>query len=158
MCLHTCSAETSSLIFSQQTKILLSLKIKNHGLTWYIAFLISNRLSTRAIFKFRKLRSLLEIAQKILIVQHLGQWDWGLILMGECLGLNLCGHHGKLPGNLHCVCAKAQWESPYTFPYKQHFFEQLPGQNLAKYHEKAKLWWLVFCFWLWYPKKALINP
>ena len=41
---------------------------------------------TGAIFKFQKLRSLLEIGQKYLIVHHFGQWGLGLVLMGECLG------------------------------------------------------------------------
>ena len=52
---------------------------------WYIAF----SGSTKAIVKFQKLRSLLEIDQNFLIVHHFDQLDWGLILMGECLGLNL---------------------------------------------------------------------
>ena len=60
-----------------------------YTLTWYIAFLVSISRSNRAIFKFRKLRSLLEIAQNILIVHPFDKWGWGFVLMGECLGLNL---------------------------------------------------------------------
>ena len=54
----------------------------------YIAFLVSQDLP-RQFFKFQKLRSLLDIAQNILIVHDFDKCGWGLILMGECFGLNL---------------------------------------------------------------------
>ena len=45
--------------------------------------------STRAIFIFQRLRSLLEIAQNVLIVHHFGQWGCCLVLMGVCLELDI---------------------------------------------------------------------
>ena len=48
----------------------------------YIAFLVSQDLP-RQFFKFQKLRSLLDIAQNILIVHHSDQWGWGLVFLGE---------------------------------------------------------------------------
>ena len=67
---------------------------------WYIYRFSNISRSTRAIFKFHKPRSLLEIAQKVLIVQHNGQWAWGLVLMVLCLGLNLY---------------RQQWEAVWKF-------------------------------------------
>ena len=51
----------------------------------YIAFLVSQDLPGQ-FFKFQKLRSLLDIAQNILIVHDFDKCGWGL---GECFGLNL---------------------------------------------------------------------
>ena len=49
--------------------------------------------STKAIYKFQKLRRLLEIYFDILIVHPFNKWGWGFVLMGECLGLYLYRQH-----------------------------------------------------------------
>ena len=81
-------------------------------------FSISSR-STRAIFKFRKLRSLLEIAQNILIAHHFDRWGWGLVLIGECLELNLYRQQWEAACNF-ALC-NSTWQSSHKFPYKLHW-------------------------------------
>ena len=101
-----------------------------HWNSFYVIYRFSSiSRSTKAIFKFQKLRSLFEIAQNILIDHHFDQWDWGLVLMDECLGLNLY---------------RQQWEIACIFV----LCNSTMTEYLAIYHDEALLW---------YPKKLQSN-
>ena len=90
----------------------------------------------RRFFKFQKLRNVLDIAQNILIVHHFDRWGWGLVMMGECSGLNLCRQQWEAACNF-ALCDSTITESLSIPISALHNFGLLPGQNLANYHYKA---------------------